>query len=266
MVGTFPLLVLPDDVLCFEGEKFFELVNKTCGGIFKELMEVLSINTVYKLLLVQNDILSVFQKKYLELESITKRACLYLDDGSILLKPGLRLDFECFIAALQAVKDKNQQQERAHNLNNDILSMFKTLIQSFQINESHDSEKNLSFLIAFIENILSNLLKTKNNYRYDEAVLHFAQSLYVLGGRNAYKFVRLNLPGAIPAFTTLIDSLRKAGICIEEGEFRFQALYEHQKSSGYQLAVFLEDCTAQSLKNREKNSFLCVEMCAFNVL
>ena len=248
MVGTFPPLVLPDDVLCFEGENFFQLVNKICGGIFKELMEILSINTVYKLLLVQNDILSVFQKKYLELESITKRACLHLDDDSILLKPGLRLNFERFITALQAMNDKNQQQKRAHNLNNDILSMFKTLIQSFQINESDDPEKNLSFPIAFIENILSNLLKNKNNYRYDEPILHFAQSLYVLGGRNAYEFVRLNLPGAIPALMTLNDSLRKARICIEEGEFRFHALYEHQKSSGYQLAIFSEDCTGVTKK------------------
>ena len=160
-----------------------------------------------------------------------------------MLKPGLHLDFEHFITALQAVNDKNQQQKRAHNLNNDILSMFKTLIQSFQINESDDLEKNLSFLIAFIENILSSLLKNKNNYRYDEPILHFAQSLYVLGGRNAYEFVRLNLPGAIPALMTLNDSLRKARICIEEGEFRFHALFEHQESSGYQLAIFSEDCT-----------------------
>ena len=153
------------------------------------------------------------------------------------------MHFERFIAALQAVNDKNQRQERARNLNNDILCMFETLIQSFQINESDDSEKNLSFLLAFLENILSNGLKNKNNYRYDEAILHFAHSLYILGGRNAYEFVRLNLPGAIPALTILNDSLGKAGIRIEEGEFRFYAPHEHQKSSGYQLAVFSEDCT-----------------------
>ena len=111
MLRTFPPLVLPDDVLSFEGERFLDLVNKTCGNIFKELMEVLSINTVYKLLLVENDILSVFQKKYRELEKITERACLHLDDGSILLKPGLCLDFDRFIEALHAANDKNQHQD-----------------------------------------------------------------------------------------------------------------------------------------------------------
>ena len=68
MLSTFPPLALPANVLSFEGEKFFELVNQTCGEIFKELMKVLSINTVHKLLLVENDILAVFQKKYKELE------------------------------------------------------------------------------------------------------------------------------------------------------------------------------------------------------
>ncbi len=70
MFRTFAPLQLPDNVLSFEGEKFFELVSQTCGGVFKELMEVLSINTVYKLLLVENDVLSVFQKNYRELETM----------------------------------------------------------------------------------------------------------------------------------------------------------------------------------------------------
>ncbi|CAM4835067.1 unnamed protein product [Rotaria magnacalcarata] len=243
MLRKFPPLVLPDNVLSFEGERFLDLVNITCGNIFKELMEVLSINTVYKLLLVENDILSVFQKKYRELEKITERACLHLADGSILLKPGLRLDFDRFIEALHAANDKNQHQDQIFNSNNDFLSLFKAFIKSFQINEDNDSRNNFSFLLVFIENILSNLLKNKNNYRYDEAVMKFAQSLYILGGRNAYEFIRMNLPAALPSLSTLNDSLKKAGQCIEEAEFRFNALGEHQKSMDYQIAVCSEDCT-----------------------
>ncbi|CAF5040644.1 unnamed protein product, partial [Rotaria sp. Silwood1] len=87
MFKSFPPLDLPDDVLSFEGEKFFELIQQKCGQVFKELMEILSINTVYKLLLVEDDILPVFQKKYRELVKVTQRACLHLDDGTIMLKP-----------------------------------------------------------------------------------------------------------------------------------------------------------------------------------
>ncbi|CAF4498210.1 unnamed protein product [Rotaria sp. Silwood2] len=74
-------------------------------------MEILSINTVYKLLLVEDDILPVFQKKYRELEKVTQRACLHLDDGTIMLKPGLRMDFDRFIRSLHDITDKQKQAE-----------------------------------------------------------------------------------------------------------------------------------------------------------
>jgi hypothetical protein len=109
MSRTFPPLDLPDDVLSFEGEKFFELIRQKCGEVFKELMEILSINAVYKLLLVEDDILSVFQKKYRELEKVTQRACLHLDDGTIMLKPGLRMDFDRFMESLRTVNDQKKQ-------------------------------------------------------------------------------------------------------------------------------------------------------------
>ncbi|CAF5169399.1 unnamed protein product, partial [Rotaria magnacalcarata] len=239
MLPMFSPLALPDNVLSFEGEKFFELVNQTCGEIFKELMEVLSINTVHKLLLLENDILAVFQKKYKELEKITQRACLHLDDDTIMLKPGLRLDYDRFIEALHAVNNQSRDQEQT-------------------LNENDDSQNSYCFLIAFIENIFSNLVKNKNNYRYSEAVMHFAQSLYILGGRNVYEFVRLNLPGAIPSMPTLNESLGKAGACIEEGEFRYNVLHDHQKSYGYQIAVCSEDATAVIKKvtyNAATNTF-----------
>ena len=58
---------LPEDFLQFEGERFWELVRLACGNAFKELMEILAIDTVHKLLLIEMDILSVFQKNYREL-------------------------------------------------------------------------------------------------------------------------------------------------------------------------------------------------------
>ncbi|CAF4339700.1 unnamed protein product, partial [Rotaria magnacalcarata] len=240
----FQQLVLPADVLTLEGEKFFELVTQTCGESFKELMEVLSINNVYKLLLIENDVLLFFDKKYKELEEITQRACLHLDDGTIMLKPGLRLDFDRFMRALHAANNQNCNQENTANLNDAFFSSFKKLIKSFHFNENDDTKNNHAFLLAFIENIFSNLSKNKNNYRYSEHVQQFAQSLYILGGRNVYEFVRLNLPGAIPALSTLDDSLGKAGACIEEGIFRYNILQNHQKSVGYDIAVYSEDATA----------------------
>ncbi|CAF3392878.1 unnamed protein product [Rotaria sp. Silwood2] len=256
MLRNFPSLVLPENVLTFEGEKFFKLVNQTCGEVFKELMEALSINTVYKLLLVENDILSIFEKKYKELENITQKACLHLNDGTIMLKPGLRLDFDRFMQALHTIN--NQTQEQTANLNNVFFSSFQKFIESFRLNEDEDSKNTYSFLINFIENIFNNLTRNKNNYRYSEVVQHFAQSLYILGGRNVYEFVRMNLPGAIPAISTLEDSIGKAGGFIEEGAFRYDMLNDHQNSGGYQIAICSEDCTAVIKKvvyNAATNTF-----------
>ncbi|CAM4944628.1 unnamed protein product [Rotaria socialis] len=50
-------------------------------------------------------------KKYKELEEITQRACLHLDDDTIMLKPGLRLDFDRFMRALHAANNQNCNQE-----------------------------------------------------------------------------------------------------------------------------------------------------------
>ncbi|CAF1396640.1 unnamed protein product [Rotaria sp. Silwood1] len=68
----------------------------------------------------------------------------------------------------------------------------------------------------------------------------------------------MNLPGALPSLSTLNDSLKKAGECIEEAEFRFDALHEHQKSLDYQTAVCSEDCIGVTKKikyNASTNTF-----------
>jgi len=145
MSKSFPPLDLPNDVLSLEGEKFFELIQQKCGQVCKELMEILSINTVYKLLLVEDDILPVFEKKYRELEKVTQRACLHLDDGTIMLKPGLRMDFDRFIRSLHDINDKQKQQKEIVKQADDIISLFKNLVKSYQFNESDDTQDNYSF-------------------------------------------------------------------------------------------------------------------------
>ncbi|CAF3314123.1 unnamed protein product [Rotaria socialis] len=126
----------------FKGEKFFELIQQKCGQAFKELMEILSINTVYKLLLVEDDILPVFQKKYRELEKVTQRACLHLDDGTIMLKPSLRMDFDRFIRSLHDINDKQKEQKEIVKKTEDIISLFKNLVKSYQFNESVDTQQS----------------------------------------------------------------------------------------------------------------------------
>jgi hypothetical protein len=244
MLRIFPPLSLPDNVSSFEGQTFLDLVSQVCGSVFKELMEVLSINSVAKLLIIETEVLPVFEKNYRELANVSEQACLHLDDGTTMLKPGLRLDFERFIAALRTASEHTQQQEPPGSVKDDLLCSLKKCIHSHQLNERDDSRSNYSFLVVFMENILSNLVKNKNNHRYSEPVQHFAHALFILGGRNVYEFVRVNLPGALPSLSTVSESLGKAGASIEEGIFRYDDLQQNQKMFNYHLAVCAEDATA----------------------
>ncbi len=68
----------------------------------------------------------------------------------------------------------------------------------------------------------------------------------------------MNLPRALPSLSTLNYSLKKAGGCIEETEFQFDALHERQKSLDYQTAVCSEDCAGVIKKikyNASTNTF-----------
>ncbi|CAF1206697.1 unnamed protein product [Didymodactylos carnosus] len=71
-----------------------------------------------------------------------------------------------------------------------------------QMADAHSNEDN-TFMKAFIQNVGNNLKTSKNNYQYNEYVKRFALSLYILACRNAYEFVRINLPGVIPSIATI---------------------------------------------------------------
>lgn len=231
-------LELPDDVLAYEGTAFFDLVCKKCGKVIKDLLEILAIDSVKTLLGVEDDIFSFLKENCSALKHIKEKACLCLDDGNVIIKPGLRLDFDRFVAALRARSIENQllPATTLSSDNKSSLSDTATALDMF-------GENNNSFVVQFINNIASNKKKSKNNYRYSELVQSFAQALYIMGGRNTYEFIRLNLAGSVPSITSIDSSIAKAGGKILEGEFRFDALRQLQASTGYQLAVCSEDCT-----------------------
>ena len=244
MLRSFPRLVLLDDVLSLEGERFFILVQRTCGDVIRQLIEILSLNSTRQLLMVDSDILALLQQNYRELEEIKHRACLHLNDGSVMLKPGLRIDFDRFLESLRAVEAEHQQQQSTDSPIDQILSSIETLVKSYSSIETNDVRTGYSLVLNIVRDILDNLMRQKNNYRYSETVQRFAQSLYVLGGRNTYEFVRLNLPGAIPTLSTIESGIGRSGGRINEGEFRYGDLQNHQRSYRYQIAVCSEDCTA----------------------
>ena len=98
------------------------------------------------------------------------------------------MDFDRFIRSLHDINDKQKQQKETVKEAEDIISLFKKVVKSYQLNESDDTQDNYSFLFAFIENICNNISKNKNNYRYSDIVQKFAQAFVYL---RRTKFVRV---------------------------------------------------------------------------
>ncbi|CAF5069696.1 unnamed protein product, partial [Rotaria sp. Silwood1] len=47
------------------------------------------------------------------------------------------------------------------------------------------------------------MTKPSSRFRYSDTIKNFALSLYILGGKLTYEFIRLNLPGSLPNLTML---------------------------------------------------------------
>ena len=102
---------------------------------------------------------------------------------------------------------------------------------------------------------MSNLTQSSNNCRYSDTIKEFAACLHILGGKQLYDFVRLNLPGAIPSMTTIIDLINKSNTTLAEAEFKFQSL--QQFDSGFEF--WSEDTTGVLRKvgyDSSTNSFV----------
>ena len=99
--------------------------------------------------------------------------------------------------------------------------LLKSLIFWYQRIESEDvtnTDKNV-FLIDFINTITKNLTKPSNHFRYSGKIKDFASSLYILGGKLTYGFIRLNIPGSLPDLIMLNTLILNSNLKISEAEF-----------------------------------------------
>ena len=97
--------------------------------------------------------------------------------------------------------------------------LLRSLISFYQESEQID-DLNTSFLSSLVQNTVSNISRPKNHYCYSKSTIDFSVSLYVLGGRIAYEFVRTNLVCALPSMTTLNRLMLTTVEPFKECEFR----------------------------------------------
>ncbi|CAF4613192.1 unnamed protein product, partial [Rotaria sp. Silwood2] len=105
-----------------------------------------------------------------------------------------------------------------------------------------NTDKN-GFLIDFINTVTNNLTKSNNHFRYSDKIKDFALSLYILGGKLTYEFIRLNTLGSLPSLTMLTTLILNSNLKISEAEFRLDQLQKHFENLNLQYAFGSEDAT-----------------------
>ncbi|CAF4784009.1 unnamed protein product, partial [Rotaria sp. Silwood2] len=66
-----------------------------------------------------------------------------------------------------------------------------------------------------------------------ESIKDFAICLYVVGGKQVYEFIRLNLYGSILNLTTLGELIKKSDTAFSETEFYFGSLRQCHSQFGF---------------------------------
>lgn len=244
-------IILSDNVLSYYDDTFYDLVRDKCGIVVEEILKFQKIRSAQSLLRI-DDIFDFLNYDSIDLIELKKKVGFQLQNGKFQIRPGIRMDVDLFIQALRNLNDKPSQSTSADRqfdepaISQEFLLkhlLLKTLIEFYRTKDINDSDSSASFLDTLIDNILQNLTRPKNAYRYNEQMQRFAMCLFIVAGRNAYEFVRINIPGAFPAVSTIQPLLSIKESQIIEGEFRFDTLERNFSLNGTSIAFCSEDCT-----------------------
>ncbi|CAF1476512.1 unnamed protein product [Rotaria sp. Silwood1] len=194
-----------DNLFSLKNEEFYTFIQQLVGQQIVDVLKFQSITSTQSL--IRNpDIFEIFNMKCSEPSFllIREKSCLQLDDGQ-----------------------------------------FINLVLYYQRidNDNNNNEDKYCFLKEFIDTITSNLTKSGTGFRYSDQIKNFALSLYILGGKLTYEFIRLNLPGSLPNLTMLNKLISKSDSKINEGELRFDQLQKHFDQLNIQYAFGSEDAT-----------------------
>lgn len=240
--------ILPTNVLSLYGDAFYHVVEQFCGKETVELLKFQLIDSSVNLVEI-DDVFSILQFESDQTTSLKELVRVSgkneLGNYVFFVMPGIRLKLDTFIRSIRSllspIGSSSSATTKPFTIPSDLLHRYPFLIDLLSCLES-----NLltDFSLDFISNLLSNLTRSKNCFRYKEAVKDFATSLYILGGRNAYEFVRLNIPGSLPNIISLRPSLSSSKYHFIEGEFQYEHLKDFIKPFDSKYAFCGEDCTS----------------------
>ncbi|CAF2763356.1 unnamed protein product [Rotaria sp. Silwood2] len=220
---------LTENVFSLKNDDFFGFIQALVGQQMVDILKFQSITSTQSLIRNPN-IFDIFNMECSESNFLMTRdrSCFQLDNGKFIVKIGLINNLNCL---LDFLKQQQQKQIMASSyvdanpsLSFDFINkhpLLQKLITWYQQigTENKDNENKHGFLNHFIDTIANNLTKSSNNLRYSDTIKNFALSLYILGGKLTYEFIRLNLPGSLPSLTMLNMLISNSNSNISEAEF-----------------------------------------------
>ncbi|CAF4499961.1 unnamed protein product [Rotaria magnacalcarata] len=164
---------------------------------------------------------------------------------SFFVMPGIRLKIAKFIRLLRSLlpstNSSSQSTIKTSTISSDLLQQYpflNDLIYCLESNLLND------LTLDIISNMISNLVHSKNLFRYKQSVKDFAACLYILGGRTVVEFIRLNIPGFIPSLPSLRPMLQSSKYHFIEGVFQYDHLADFIKPFNCKYAFCGEDSTS----------------------
>ncbi|CAM2719861.1 unnamed protein product [Rotaria socialis] len=265
MDNSYNTIRVPENLLTLKGDEFFQFIKQLGGEILFEILYIQLIDST-EALMKTNNILDMFQYDSPDINRLRNKICFSTVNGDYVLRSGVKA---ILLLLTNILNEKRKQLENSiiyqHQEQEQIYSkiinqnpLLESLINLYRQNDTlHDNESG--FLKLFIDCIMKNLNKSSNNYRYSKSVEEFAISLYILGSKITYEFVRLNLSPALPSMQKLNKIIFNSDLKISEAQFLFDKLNEHLNGIGVTYAFGVEDRTGIIQKinyDQRTNSFI----------
>ena len=252
---------LHGNVFELRDEAFLQVVKEQCGLTIVEILRYLEVNSADSLLGIP-DLFAFFRHDSPNLLPIKNKVGITLTNGSFIVKEGLSFQLNSFIQKLQALQQKNPFISNDLTISSALLTrhpVIGLIIRFFENSSSQSNDSSIKFKRTIIETIISNHDRAKTHYCYNDSIRDFASCLFILGGRNVYEFIRLNIPGLLPSLPVIQASIDSAENRIVEGDFRYDLMSDYLSLQKTNFIFASEDCTAvipRIVYNVQLNTFI----------
>ncbi|CAF1462305.1 unnamed protein product [Adineta ricciae] len=237
---------LPNNIFELRNEAFLQVVKEQCGTTMVDIFTYLEINSADSLLDIK-DLFAFFHYDSPDLLPMKTKIGIMLRNGKFVIKEGLLFQANSFIQKLKALKQANMSIMDNLTIPSTLLQQhpaLRLILRFFEDSPLHSNDFLVQFKHLVIQTIMSNHHRARSRYSYSDSIREFASCLFILGGRNLYEFIRLNVTGllpSLPVIETLLDSTENR---IIEAEFRYSLMFDYLSLHNTNFIFVSEDCTS----------------------